>query len=851
MREIQIHILDQCYDEKPVKKEIVKISQNITFETKQLDIEKFAKEVGEKGKPFTPALFNGNRKKECFAQQEVYALDFDTGFTFVKFMERSKQYGVIPVFVYKTFSHSDQHERFRAVYISDCITTDRNAAAILIKVLLAIFPEADKNCSDVSRLFLGGKGILYFNPEAEINIRDMVLNLQTQLRKKDKKNYGRNITKLGNQLGIEVKKNLLCVHRLSELGKKEDFGADLHYIIMGDAQDSSKCYLIDSQQKHHTSIRSKENIGVLRNKSCRDITKICPLFDDFYKKDLPHEYKFLLATNLIYVKGGKTFFFDGLIDHYEKWEVDWKYIKEFNYHPQGCQNAGCPYWDKCRCRTLYEKLSSRVVRVSPEEPYISLQQAEGLLHQLISDALKKTDNGIHLVAAQTALGKTTAYCRIAENWQETKPLMIVVPTIKLQGQVYDDLKYTVKDLLVTPNVAKLLDFLNLDELRTEVNNLYDKGLGHRVKRTIKEYVNKYKDVLTQYQLSCVEDYLGFKKKLDGKKPVITTHAMLLSLPETVLDKYEILVDEDILMTIFKNTGSMTFSDLEQLLDLGILRGNDTKKIQQMMDMENGTVGKTGLSGIGTALLDWIYDEDIPICSSIADFMESDTFYVDRKEEIIRYFRARKLPDVKMTIVSATINEKLYRDFCKRRYIDVKKVPYVKYKGQLKQYTAYSMSRSCIIEMDKNRVMQTVYTVTGKKDINWISFKMMGERKDLYFGKTEGFNDYKGKNLAVIGTPHNLPLIYLLIGKYLGYNTQDALTNRNVQHNGYQFRITTYGGEEMRKLQFYFLESELEQAIGRARLLRFDCTVYLFSNFPCKQAEIIQDSYMEDFRQELS
>ena len=57
-------------------------------------------------------------------------------------------------------------------------------------------------------------------------------------------------------------------------------------------------------------------------------------------------------------------------------------------------------------------------------------------------------------------------------------------------------------------------------------------------------------------------------------------------------------------------------------------------------------------------------------------------------------------------------------------------------------------------------------------------------------------------------------------------------------------MMTYGDEEMRNLQLFFIESELEQAVGRARLLREDCTVYVFSNYPCQQAEIIQDPYLE-------
>lgn len=97
---------------------------------------------------------------------------------------------------------------------------------------------------------------------------------------------------------------------------------------------------------------------------------------------------------------------------------------------------------------------------------------------------------------------------------------------------------------------------------------------------------------------------------------------------------------------------------------------------------------------------------------------------------------------------------------------------------------------------------------------------------------------------MIGTPHNIPFVYYLIGEYLGYPTKDKLNVRTVQHNDYQFKIMTFEGNDMRNLQFYFIESELEQAIGRARLLRLNCKVYLFSNFPCRQANIIQNNYLE-------
>ena len=39
-----------------------------------------------------------------------------------------------------------------------------------------------------------------------------------------------------------------------------------------------------------------------------------------------------------------------------------------------------------------------------------------------------------------------------------------------------------------------------------------------------------------------------------------------------------------------------------------------------------------------------------------------------------------------------------------------------------------------------------------------------------------------------------------------------------------------------------IESELEQAVGRARLLRKECTVNLFSNFPLRQAIMKKSEY---------
>ncbi len=303
------------------------------------------------------------------------------------------------------------------------------------------------------------------------------------------------------------------------------------------------------------------------------------------------------------------------------------------------------------------------------------------------------------------------------------------------------------------------------------------------------------------------------------------------------------MDEDILMTIFKGTGSISFQEIGALLKKGGLSTYTADRLHEMLAMEDETVGHTGLCGLDIQGLEELYEKSLPIQLSAPDFLSSSTFYVDAQAEWIHYFNAKKIPNVKLTVVSASTNEKLYRDYCKGRSVHYTEVPLSAYKGKLKQRTAHSMSRSCIQNIGMGKVRESIKRVTGGCEEKWITFKMFSGQAAIYFGKTEGFNDYEGRDLVVLGTPHNVPFVYHLIGTHLSYETGGRMSISEAEHNGYSFQIMTYKDRNMRNLQFYFLESELEQAIGRARLLRRPCTVHLFSNFPCRQAEIIQDDYI--------
>ena len=90
-----------------------------------------------------------------------------------------------------------------------------------------------------------------------------------------------------------------------------------------------------------------------------------------------------------------------------------------------------------------------------------------------------------------------------------------------------------------------------------------------------------------------------------------------------------------------------------------------------------------------------------------------------------------------------------------------------------------------------------------------------------------------------------------LASYLGVDVMspDAIICRqNIVYNGWEFNFISYQNQLLRSIQMYHIETDMEQAIGRSRLLRTDEKVFLFSNFPCRQAEVIQMDYLANKKQ---
>ena len=159
-----------------------------------------------------------------------------------------------------------------------------------------------------------------------------------------------------------------------------------------------------------------------------------------------------------------------------------------------------------------------------------------------------------------------------------------------------------------------------------------------------------------------------------------------------------------------------------------------------------------------------------------------------------------------------------------------------YLGELRPYSKYTFSCHSLLEQES--IMEYLKQQIGNDVV--ITFKAFEDsfHTDYHYGAIEGLNCLEGRNISVVGLPNVDELVYKLYGMDVGVNVdQYHMRAMRLEYNSYDFQINSFDNERLRTIQLWMLESLLEQAVGRARLLRFECTVKVFARFPIDQAMI--------------
>lgn len=634
--------------------------------------------------------------------------------------------------------------------------------------------------------------------------------------------------------------------------RKEEIDVDF---IQGDwiEQDGliilcNKSAIEDTEKTVQLYDEAGEKLNQISGYTKEKLMQICPLFADFVQKEkISNDEKFLLATSLRFIKGGKRIFFDILKSKdmpewkINKWKGNWERdIEGKNYRPMECKKI-CPYANNCNCYSLYEKVSRKIVRIEKEEAFFPLELCEQELESCLTVAIQNPENAMHVIVAQTGLGKTEIYCRKIASMIDKK-FIVAVPTCNLQNEVADRLESKGVACYRTSSKVNNIKKLGLDDLYDEACELYNQGFGIMIRTLIRKYMTDHHNDLSDYQKKGLKEILN-AHRCPRERCIVTTHAYLMMMNLDEFPDYEIIVDEDILMSIFKRNGVIPLQDIQQILKCHKLAKDVRSFLKRIMKMQSEETCRLKPIKLDNHTKIGLYERGGAFHNALPLLLESTSVAMDKREEQVIFFNRMDLPNRKMIIVSASANQRLYEKYFSDREIIFRKIHKAKYTGKVIQYTACTMSRDCMEQKGVDTVLNKVKEIAG--DIPVITFKMVNQGY-IYFGKTEGFDEYCGRDIAVVGTPHSKPLFYKLLACELGYikrNTSYNLNERSVTRNGYNFKIMSYAEENIQNLQLFLIETDLEQAIGRSRVLRKPCTVYVFSNYPCKQAELIQTEYL--------
>lgn len=357
-------------------------------------------------------------------------------------------------------------------------------------------------------------------------------------------------------------------------------------------------------------------------------------------------------------------------------------------------------------------------------------------------------------------------------------------------------------------------------------------------------------VITENDEKCIKLVKRYKKELidfTESDCAITTHRRLTTMD---VSKYDlVIVDEDIIYsTIIPNRETITISKLKKLKKKLVPKDPLVAKIQDIMNKGK----KADFFTVDEVEYDESYDDikmevNIPALCSAKYFCyrEASDHEEELTEDCISFVIPVEFPkNKKYIMLSATADRNICEYYFGEdnvKFYDCKEAAII---GNLNQYGDRSMSR----EFMKKRpnIIEKIKKWTGVK--NTISFKKYDRycTAGMHFGNCAGCDVLKNKDIDVIGTPHQAEWIYKLFAYSLGCDVDENIKhNTIVENNGFRFRFSTYNDKVLRNIQFYMIESELEQAVGRARLLRYDCTVNLFSNFPHRQAVMKESEHICD------
>ena len=109
---------------------------------------------------------------------------------------------------------------------------------------------------------------------------------------------------------------------------------------------------------------------------------------------------------------------------------------EMDYQPASCHT--CPYEKDClhaKNMVLTAKPGHSTILPIQKQEYVSIEEAELDLGNQFLKAIRSQETGLHILKAQTGIGKTSLYLKYIQTHPNEK-FLIAVPTHQLKAEIY-------------------------------------------------------------------------------------------------------------------------------------------------------------------------------------------------------------------------------------------------------------------------------------------------------------------------------------------------------------------------------------------------------------------------------
>lgn len=836
-----------------------------------------------------------NTENKVLLQTQVIAIDVDNDnkeyaiVTIDDINKRLEEIAVLPTFIYTSFSHlqtldakGNPKEKFRLVFILSEVIDKSNIRkwGILTDMLFTIIPEADAASLNISQLWLGGcmgkpivinEGIrlneqnLYYaamekhyNPNLAEN-RNLARHYSAIAEK-----WGVNLSSTGlphmifNENSTTIKPAWMCESIASELLGRTTKGT----IQKPKTAKGNKPIKQDIPQNALTEIRNWQG-------KARDISP--EFFGKWESGDriLKRQQRLYLISNLSFIYGGRKYYLEIMNKLNNKYEHDISYyeneatrfllrdIPPMIWTDEITEGIEEPATNYSNLLTAIRQTDSKPFLIE-KKARIGVEEGNIKMIKILSEIMKDTTTtGIYGINMDTGGGKSEAYINyISDNYDTIPRTMICVPTHALKHEIKERFKakgVNVCEILQRPEIGDDKPDMRAEYRKFQAIGFYSKALQVWTKyiKGLKPKDDAYFDML-RYDASV--------REAKTSKVIITTHD--LSLMASISGVKVIIYDEDVFKKVV-GTAKATIDDLEEFIQ-GF---TDSERFKPMLEairnaykdrrnQQKENMDRAQFYNVETA--NWELDIDlnryygITPSSNCVDLCHAKGYCVNYNGEI-EYSFLRPIPfyGCKVVVLSATLSDLVYSKLSGGRRIGFHQIEHLENKGIIVQDLSHTYSKS-YFDNNKEEAIEEIkkeipdwrerYLITFKryaKEFEKEGFKLFYPNADkanyMAYGSTEGIDALKGQKLLVVGK-YNFPnYVIVLWSKALGIElTQDAFTqySQRVNHNGYSFKLMTYAQEEMRELHYYLMESEILQAIGRARTVREEAAhVIVLSDLP--------------------